>query len=321
MQKILIFKTDRIGDLINISPVLFNLRKNSENCQITLVCSKYNSSVAKYYNFLHEVIIYKKPFFLFLISNFASLFFCKYDLVLQLDGKKYSYFLSFLVRSKKKACIRYIKIKKILNFKFIIKRPNCITSFFFNHLEDCIEDYDNINNNLFHYLSLNLKILKNFNLKIFSNDHYLPYKPTTNNYFNDYILVHIDERWTLFNDKFYQHFEKQIIKISKFKNIIITCNLESNPYFEILNKINLNNKNIIFLKKTTVDELINIIYYSNTVISSHTGFIVHVAASFKKKIIDIVSPKIFNELDRWIPFNIDYKRYDFDSFSSKNFKS
>ena len=55
MKRILIFKTDRIGDLVNISPVFDNLLKNFPNSEIFLVCSKYNSSVAKYYTFLSSV--------------------------------------------------------------------------------------------------------------------------------------------------------------------------------------------------------------------------------------------------------------------------
>ena len=42
MKNILIFKTDRIGDLVNISPVLYNLNKNFPKSKISLVCSKYN---------------------------------------------------------------------------------------------------------------------------------------------------------------------------------------------------------------------------------------------------------------------------------------
>ena len=49
MKNILIFKTDRLGDLLNISPVLFNLKTNFPDSQITLVCSNYNKSIAKYY--------------------------------------------------------------------------------------------------------------------------------------------------------------------------------------------------------------------------------------------------------------------------------
>ena len=51
-MKILIFKTNRIGDLINISPILDNVKKNYPDSEITLVCSEYNYPITKYYKFL-----------------------------------------------------------------------------------------------------------------------------------------------------------------------------------------------------------------------------------------------------------------------------
>ena len=39
----------------------------------------------------------------------------------------------------------------------------------------------------------------------------------------------------------------------------------------------------------------------------------------KKNIIDLVSPNINDELDRWIPFNINYKRFDINNFDNNEF--
>ena len=36
-------------------------------------------------------------------------------------------------------------------------------------------------------------------------------------------------------------------------------------------------------------------------------------------ILKIVSKDIFNELDRWIPFNINYNRFDINNFNDANF--
>ena len=47
MKKILIFKTDRIGDFIYFSPCLKIIKDNLKNCKITLICSKYNYQIAK----------------------------------------------------------------------------------------------------------------------------------------------------------------------------------------------------------------------------------------------------------------------------------
>jgi ADP-heptose:LPS heptosyltransferase len=91
MKKFLIFKTDRLGDLLNISPIISNIKKNNKMNEITLICSKYNSSVAEYYKNELNFIVYQKPFIFFLLKNFKLIFYKKYDFVLQLDGKKHSY--------------------------------------------------------------------------------------------------------------------------------------------------------------------------------------------------------------------------------------
>ena len=76
-----------------------------------------------------------------------------------------------------------------------------------------------------------------------------------------------------------------------------------------------NNLNIEIIKDPSIDDLISLIYYSHTCISSHSGLVVHLSAALKKRIIDIVPRHIFDELDRWIPFDINYKRTNInDSF-------
>ena len=43
MKRIIIFKTDRIGDFVYFSPCLKILKDNfNNNCEITVVCAKYN---------------------------------------------------------------------------------------------------------------------------------------------------------------------------------------------------------------------------------------------------------------------------------------
>ena len=76
------------------------------------------------------------------------------------------------------------------------------------------------------------------------------------------------------------------------------------------------NTNIRFNENASLRELINIIYNCHTSLSNHTGFTVHVAASFKKNIIDIVSPELNLHYDRWIPNKIKYKRYNFNNFTN-----
>ena len=60
--KILIFRTDRIGDLVNTSSFLKSLKSYYANSEITLVCSKYNSPIAASYKFIDKIVIYDKSF-------------------------------------------------------------------------------------------------------------------------------------------------------------------------------------------------------------------------------------------------------------------
>ena len=75
MKKILIFKTDRLGDLLNISPIINNLKLNFPSSTITLVCSEYNKSIAEYYQNDLDLIIFKKPLFFFFIKEYKIYFF------------------------------------------------------------------------------------------------------------------------------------------------------------------------------------------------------------------------------------------------------
>ena len=68
MKNILIFKTDRLGDLLNISTVIYNLKVNFPECKITLICSNYNKSIAKYYQNDLNILVYKKPLIFFCLN-------------------------------------------------------------------------------------------------------------------------------------------------------------------------------------------------------------------------------------------------------------
>ena len=317
MKKILIFKTDRIGDLINISPIIKNLKINYPKSKIYIFCSNYNSQIGKYYigKDVEDVFLFEKNFFLFFIKFFKFLFINKFDLILQLDGKKKSYFYSAIIPAKIKACIKFIKYKKIFNFKYKISRPNFISSFFYKIQIKCIEDYENPKNKTYHYLKLYFKILEHLNIKIKDKTHYLPFSPKIRLKLNNYSLIHIDERWNNFNKDFLNNFIKKLINSDIYKNYVITSNYNSNFFFEKLEKKLKLKQNVLFVKNTTVDDLLSIIYFSNCIISSHTGFLVHAGSAFKKDIIDIVNKDLSNELDRWIPFGINYKRVFFNDIS------
>ena len=109
-KKILIFRTDRVGDLINTSSFLKSLKFNYQNSEITLVCSKYNSVVANNYEFIDKVLIYDKSYNLLKkIIFIIKFFFLKFDLSIAIDGKNISYLISILTNAKEKYAICFKK--------------------------------------------------------------------------------------------------------------------------------------------------------------------------------------------------------------------
>ena len=318
MEKILIFKSDRLGDFINISSVIKNLKINFPNAKILVFCSKYNSKIASYYKEIDKILIYEDNIISFFIKFYKLIFFDKFDLVLQLDGKKNSYLYSLLLSSKLKACISYIKNRNFLSFNHRSIRPNIIYRLFFKHMVNCLEDYNHPNNEDYHYLTLYHKLLEQIGMKIKYKNHYLPFISNENILFENYVLIHIDERWDAFDKIFLENFSKKVNEFNKKYKLIFTSNYLGNRYFNELKIKFYNNKNIKFIDKSSINDLLNIIYHCNTVISSHTGFVVHAGSAFNKKIIDVINIDIDKELDRWIPFDINYKRVYFNKLSNFN---
>ena len=320
MKNILIFKTDRLGDLLNISPVISNIKSNYPDSNITLICSKNNNYLAKYYKNDLKIIVYRYPLIFFLIQNFKLLK-NKFDIILQLDGKNHSYFLSSILRADKKACIKFIKKKKFFKIPILISRPNFIIRTFFHFHEVSYEDYSLNNNHKYHYLSLYLNLIKKMNINIISKDHYLPFVNPKNvsNFKEGYFLFHIDKRWEAFEINVKNKLKDKILSLSKKNCVVITSDFGGNHIFDFINNELNNLTNIQIIEKPNLDNLISLIYFSKTCISSHSGLIVHAGSAFKKNIIDLVSPDINNELDRWIPFNINYNRFDINNFNDANF--
>ena len=58
----LFFRTDRVGDLIVSSIVLKSIKRKNNKNKIYIICSEYNSILAKKLSFIDEVFIFKKGF-------------------------------------------------------------------------------------------------------------------------------------------------------------------------------------------------------------------------------------------------------------------
>lgn len=83
LQKILIIRLGKIGDLILSSFVFSIIKKSNPNCKLYLVTLKKNKNVLKYNTHLDKSIFVNKNLFLFI--RFIPLFLHKYDMIIDLN--------------------------------------------------------------------------------------------------------------------------------------------------------------------------------------------------------------------------------------------
>ena len=121
-KKILIFRTDKIGDLLLSLPLIYTLKDIYKDSDLYLVGSLNNFNFAKEMTIFDEVYnfplkgIFKKIRFFFKLSKL------KYDIILVLDGKNRSIFSTVFLHSYLKISITTKKIHKFIcklyNVKF-----------------------------------------------------------------------------------------------------------------------------------------------------------------------------------------------------------
>ena len=347
MKKIIVFKSDRVGDLIYFSPCLRTIKDNNKESIITLVCSKYNHQVAKNYKFIDKfIIIDKSAFSLVLLKHFKDLFLTKYNYLFQFDGKSKSYLISFFIRAYIKSTICFVKRKKIFNLKYNVFRPRKILlNIFYHNFLFCDESYSDQNKN--HYQTLYFKILEKLNFQISNkkNIFFLDenFKLTYETFFQkninaEYFLFHFDEKWDRCTDSDFKNIMLLIKKISEVKKVIITTGIKNFSFFQVLKSkfttFKYNNKNFELLEKK--DDMavfiicnlpLNLLAYfiknSKKNLSYHSGPIVHISPCFNNEIIDIIPENKNYEINRWIPLVSEYRRINFEELSEnfiKNFK-
>ena len=337
--KILIFRTDRIGDLVNTSPILKSLKNYYNNTEIHLVCSSYNSAIALNYKFIDKVLIYdRSSSFLTKIKFFFKIINNYYSICVPIDGKKISKLVTLFIRAKQKYIISFKKEKNFLGFKINIFRPSLfISRLFFDTYIICDEDYDKKNVNVEfnnHYLSMYYYLFKKNNVKLNPEKHIFNIDKSSlnifnifsSNYINDrFIIIHIDYKW----DNHKLDLDKFILllkNISLNKKVIITSGKEGSLLFDKLkNKFNLysyNNliepknisayKNILLIENLPINLLACFLKKSILNISSHSGASVHISGAFNVPIVDFINQNKKTEYDRWIPPSIDYSQIFID---------
>jgi len=347
LKKIIVFKSDRVGDLIYFSPCLKTIKDNNKESLITLVCSKYNYQIAKNYKFIDKYIILDNSIFLFtLIKYFKDFFLTKYNYLFQFDGKSKSYLISFFTLASIKSTICFVKNKKFFNFPYRVFRPRKIfLNIFFNNFLFCDEKYSD--QKKIYYQTLYFNILEKLNFHIynkknlffldkgFENIYYSFFNKSIN---SDYFLFHFDEKWNRCTDSDFINSMLLLKKISTSGHVVITTGIKNFKFLKDLknnfttysynkNKFNLlekkENVSVCVIESLPLNLLAYFIKNSKKNLSYHSGPIVHISPSFNREIIDLIPEKKNNEIDRWIPIVSNYRRINFEQLNKdfiNNFK-
>ena len=322
VKKILIFRTDRIGDLIVNCPSILTIKNYFENSEITFIGSEKNIDYAKSLNIFHSIYAFPKEDFLKKLSLVKLLKKESFDFIFIFDGKDRSIISSAFLNSKIKVALSQ-KMKphyKFLKIKFFKDDENTnLNDVFYNMMNYC-----NIKTNI-----------KNYDFISKKNDNHFSKKIPINNY----IHVHLDEKW--FTDLYiksytninptYDDFVEFINSISRSSNVLITTgiidsilieSLKKNFFEKLDDKIfrkKTSNHFIFFVYKPTFEDIESLLKNSKTLISCH-GAITHAANSFNIKIIDIIEKNKYSFYKKFTSHINNYaciNREDFISLKKK----
>ena len=289
-MNILIFRTDRIGDLIINCPSIITIKKHFKNSHITLITSDKNNNYAQSLNIFDQIYQFPKKSLIKRLMFIRFLAKKKYDYIFIFDGKERSIIASKFIKSNNKIALTS-KLKFYYKFTDI--------HFVLNNEEKKIDD---IFHEILNYFKINSKI-ENYNFLIEQDDN----KFSSTVPIKNYIHIHLDEKWfsNLYIKKYtdinpgYEDFVDFLNTISEKKNILITTGIYSffliselkKRFFEeksknVYYKKNFNNFIYLF-DNTTFKDIESILKNSEILISCH-GAITHAANSFNIFKIDII---------------------------------
>ena len=311
-NNVLIFRTDKIGDLLIGCPAILTIKKNLKDSNITLITSEKNHDYAKTLNIFDHVYKFPKGNILQRITFIYQLRKKKFDYTFIYDTKDRSLISSIFIKSKYKFAIthknKFIFFCKLFKIKHYSANMNITWSDIYQESMNYCKVYKKIEN----YDFLRKKVDNNFSSKIS---------------IKDYIHIHLDEKW--FNSLYiktykninpgYDEFIDFIQIISEQNNILITTgiidfnliyNLKKKYFDEKDKEIHYKKYSdnfIYFIYKPTFSDIESILRNSKALIACH-GAITHAANSFNVKIIDIIEE---NRKDSYKLFSSYLRRYNF----------
>ncbi len=340
MKRIIIFRTDRLGDYIIHSRPIYELKKEYSDSHIIVVCSRINKKILEKTSYIDELIEYNKDDNLLKkFKIFRSIVKNSYFASFILDGKKFSYICNYFLRSKNKYGLSYKSFKSIF-FKIELYNPSRLYNYlFFDKVE-----YFTSRRYLIEKESLCVKYLNLFNdlnLRLTNKDNYIFESPSEfdkvflnfKEKFNlsKYVLIHFDEKWLDILNVNTQLVEN--IKIlQKALNIKIVLTAYNNKfdyflklknhfkYFDSANNVldQVLNEDILIIDNLNIFLFEKFLKYSIINISCHSGFIAQVCGANSGKILDIINQKDLNWYSCWKPENTFHRFIFKDNKKVKN---
>ena len=258
MKEFLIFRTDRVGDLLFSLILIKIIKSNYPNSQITLVASEKNFEYAKTFKLIEKIIILKNNFF----SKIKLIFKLRknrYEAIIIHDGKNRSKFISYFLNANKKV--------------------TCITNLIDTQIEIINKVCDKIQ---LRYENNSLNFLDD-------RDHSLKKVP-----FKSYLHLHFDEKW-IYEEyiKKYINIEPEkndlinfINNLLSYNNLIITTGKKELRLLKEI-KSSVDPKKVKIFANQELLELENIVFNADLLIACH-GWITHIASAKNIRQIDII---------------------------------
>lgn len=318
VRNVLIFRTDRIGDLIVTCPAIITIKKKVTNSKITLISSSKNYDYAKSLGIFDEILIFPRKGLINKINFINSLKKRFFDYIFVFDGKERSIITTIFLKSKYKVALTS---KKINFYKFFkIKFFHDSEGVSLNEIFQKALNFSLSNSPIGNYNFLELKKDNNFSKQI---------------NINKYIHIHLDEKW--FSENYikkytninpaYDEFVDFINIISEKRDLLITTGLTDFILLsELINKFFEKHTDKIFLKKNyeksiyliykpTFEDIESLLRNSEILIACH-GAITHASNSFSVKKIDIIEKQKENFYNKFNSYLDDYQFVYRSNFSN-----
>ena len=344
----LIFRNDGIGDLIVSTCGINQLRKKDNKSNIILICSNRNIEYAKILkNDGHIDQLYNLDNYetfsetLCIISVLRKITF-DHVFILKSDWK--NLVISFFCKSKNIHAINPNKVSKLskdIKYKYPL--------FLSNKIFKSIEIINSIELNTSdvktkmgtHYRELFNKALniKKTKLEYIKPDSLTKFESQIKKNFSSLkikkqkaVLLHLDEKWNNINiskDFIINLIEAITTKKNKSIKLIVTNGKHSNTindeiwnYYSIKkfkNKKNIyqsqRNKQVIFIKKCNISELIGIVSNVSLIFHIH-GSITHITSILKTPIVDIIKNHSSKYFYKWRPNFREYAQIEIQNLKS-----